>query len=969
MRGHSGWISQVAFSPDGRRIVSCGDADNTVRIWDAQTGAQLRVLPGHERGVSSASFSPDGMRIVSSGGDSTIRIWDAYIDPTRILLHGHKDTITGLAFTPDGKQLVSGSWDGIIKVWDVASGAEVRTLHEHECEMRSVALSPNGKCVAFGLADKTIKLRNLRSGEELMTLRGHESPVSEVTYSPDGRRIVSAGGDDKTVRVWNAATGRQEMILRGHNITVDAVAVSPDGLYIASGCDNGRVRVWNANTGNEFTTLSAGMDAVRHVAFSPDGKRIVSCACDTDRTITVWNLATSDEVATLKGHSGWVTSAVFSRDGKRLISSSRDGMVKVWDLASGQELMVIPGSTGIHVAAMSADDRTFVAGGEDGSIVLQRCKALPEEYELRQITERARAVVDQLHREHVFYYVVMDKLSNDTSLEGSVRRAALQIADAHRWEDADKLRTESRAITSFPDANTAAYQTALEQAELANRLEPNDPSTLVTLGIAQYRVGAYEDALGTLSKAEKMRANSGREDDPVNAAFMAMAYHRLGRAEDAKIAMDWLRSLFEPERYDNDPRARRILIEAERLFAGEDTQLDAVWENIKLGKVDDAARVAREMLSAKDPGIARQLEGAVKWLGRVYHHQGKGRMDTFAEYSAKIADFEMAVRLDPNNASALNDLAWLLAICPASEHQDATWAIKLATRACELTQWEKHEYLSTLAAAYSEIGDFDAGIKWQNKAADMLPEDCPPILRANYMSRLEVYKSRKPYRKGSLWSFSDGELVAHWTFDRAEGDKVPNSAREDWYGRLMGDAHIVSDPERGSVLSLDGKGDCLDCGNDPSLHITGSITCSVWLKPKIPEEDWEFLLQVDEWYLDVDNNGTEFGGTFKKGAQDLMWIWAQGSADVNDGEWHHVVGTHNGAKICVYVDGVLVDFETRGGNAVACNDPVYIGGWPHSKYQWKGLIDDVRIYSYALSAEEIKGLYEGREPPRQKKSE
>jgi hypothetical protein len=71
----------------------------------------------------------------------------------------------------------------------------------------------------------------------------------------------------------------------------------------------------------------------------------------------------------------------------------------------------------------------------------------------------------------------------------------------------------------------------------------------------------------------------------------------------------------------------------------------------------------------------------------------------------------------------------------------------------------------------------------------------------------------------------------------------------------------------------------------------------------------------------------------------------------------------------LYVDGILVDFETRGGNTIAVNDPVYIGGVPHSKEQWNGLIDDVRIYSYALSPGEVKMLYEGKEPPRERRSE
>ena len=162
------------------------------------------------------------------------------------------------------------------------------------------------------------------------------------------------------------------------------------------------------------------------------------------------------------------------------------------------------------------------------------------------------------------------------------------------------------------------------------------------------------------------------------------------------------------------------------------------------------------------------------------------------------------------------------------------------------------------------------------------------------------------------------------------------------------------------------------CGKDPSFNITGSITCAIWMKARTPEarilgEDWKSLLTIGSWWLGsyLDKNRTEFGRAFAKGEQSFIWIWTQDSVNVE--KWHHLVGVHDGSKVCLYVDGILVDFETRGGNTGVSYGPVYVGGEePHSTCCWNGLIDDVRIYSYALSAEEVKMLYEGKEPPLKK---
>jgi WD40 repeat protein len=113
-------VTSVAFSPDGRRIVS-GSWDKTVRIWDAETGAQVSApLVGHSGSVTSVAFSPDGRRIVSGSYDETVRIWDAETGAqVSAPLVGHSDEVTSVAFSPDGRRIVSGSDDTTVRVSDL----------------------------------------------------------------------------------------------------------------------------------------------------------------------------------------------------------------------------------------------------------------------------------------------------------------------------------------------------------------------------------------------------------------------------------------------------------------------------------------------------------------------------------------------------------------------------------------------------------------------------------------------------------------------------------------------------------------------------------------------------------------------------------------------------------------------------------------------------------------------------------
>jgi len=359
LKGHSGPVASVAFSPDGKRLASASK-DQTVKVWNAATGQETLTLKGHSTSVLSVAFSPDGKRLASASNDGTVKVWDAMSGQETLTLK-HANWVWSVTFSPDGKRLASASND--VKVWDAMSGQQILTLKGHNGAVMRVAFSPDGKRLASASFDKTLKVWDATSGQETLTLKGHTDGVLSVAFSPDGKRLASAG-NDQTLKVWDATSGQETLTLKGHRDMVMDVAFSPDGKWLASAGSDQTGKVWDATSGQEMLTLKGHTGGVCGVAFSPDGKRLASAS--TDGTVKVWDATSDQETLTLKGHRDLVVSVAFSPDGKRLASASQDQAVKVWDATSGQEMLTLKGHT---------DDVTSVAFSPDGKRLASASRA------------------------------------------------------------------------------------------------------------------------------------------------------------------------------------------------------------------------------------------------------------------------------------------------------------------------------------------------------------------------------------------------------------------------------------------------------------------------------------------------------------------------------------------------------------------------------------------------------------------
>lgn len=196
----SGAVWSVKISPD-ERLIASASSDQTVKIWDRQSGYILYDFLDHNDIVYAVDWTSNGRTLVSASKDQTIKVFDVQTGTIRLTLTGHSDQVRSVSISADGNTLVSGSYDDTVKVWNLTTGKLIHTLTGHSGDVLSVDISPDNQLIVSGSKDQTIKIWKLQTGELLSTLIGHNSEVYAVRFSPDGQTIGS-GSKDKSVKLW-----------------------------------------------------------------------------------------------------------------------------------------------------------------------------------------------------------------------------------------------------------------------------------------------------------------------------------------------------------------------------------------------------------------------------------------------------------------------------------------------------------------------------------------------------------------------------------------------------------------------------------------------------------------------------------------------------------------------------------------------------------------------------------------------
>jgi WD40 repeat protein len=435
LNNHTGRVMGVAFTADGKTLLSLGD-EGTLRAWNVADGRELRwvaapPMKGHnlQGNMAAIAVAPDGKTLAVSLPDSSTRLLDAQGKELRRLpASGQSQALT---FAGDGKTVLTS--DSTIRLWDVATGKEVPVVKEPTDPIRTLALAPDGKTFAF--ADNTDRLRVADVATGTILFQGTTPCLGGLAFTPDGKRLAVAAGD--TVRFWDVArlragaqpfTGKPDAALKCLD-KVLAFTIAPDGQRLATAEPNGAARVYDVVTGKPLRTIKPS-GSVFAVAFAPDGKCLATMGHQwptaklaqagdgpvTSQVVRLWDLTTGKEVST--GHELRQTchTVAFHPDGRTLVglhlpeaarspdrysgynppappAADRLETIRIWDSASGrgkgrledpeqrkhaEEVTGwIIGRSNAEPCAFAPDGRLFAAQGAGGIVLYDMASGRP----------------------------------------------------------------------------------------------------------------------------------------------------------------------------------------------------------------------------------------------------------------------------------------------------------------------------------------------------------------------------------------------------------------------------------------------------------------------------------------------------------------------------------------------------------------------------------------------------------------
>jgi WD40 repeat protein len=304
--GHTDAVVNLAWLPDGRRILTCG-ADCTIRLWDSFTGQELRKYSGHQFNVRSLAVLSGGTTFASGSQDGTVRLWNVDSDQAIAVYKLHSAGSTGeMAMSPDGKTLIvcdliaDTKLIGLVVLLDPANLSVKQTFKDDRFpELGLPSFSPDGHLLVttiFSDLDPAIDLGwivwNVESGKVVKFISVGRKIADSATFSPDGKTLLTTCQGH--LRIWDTINWA-ERNSKSPFFAVGAIAWAPDGKTFAAGGFMDSVIICDSQTQKQIRSLGFNFNiaagaGITGLAFSPNGERLAAGESDTNLT-RIWKVS------------------------------------------------------------------------------------------------------------------------------------------------------------------------------------------------------------------------------------------------------------------------------------------------------------------------------------------------------------------------------------------------------------------------------------------------------------------------------------------------------------------------------------------------------------------------------------------------------------------------------------------------------------------------------------------------------
>ena len=373
-------MSDISGSDPDEPLSDAGEDDDDRADHEPVRDDSVQGFFAHTDSIYCIALSPDGNLCATGAGDETVNVWDVNTGDVVRELKVHEDSVTSIAFSNDGSMLASAGMDGNVHVWKVSGSngsykvADAAVL-EPGSEVMWMSWHPNGLVLLAGTQDGLVWMWRMPKGDVMNTFAGHTGACTGGAWASDGKSFTTCGEDAVVIR-WDPRSGapscrvdcgNDERLAPGNDGqgAWNVVAVDPSGNIAAVGSSEGLVKVLNMQSnGALLASLEAQSDSVEAIAYSSGPPALLACA-SVDGTVAVYE-ASSLKLRTTLRHDDAVVAIHFEPNTPHLFTASTDRSCRQWDVRTGQVVRQWFGHRdSILCMAVARGGKTLVTGGDD----------------------------------------------------------------------------------------------------------------------------------------------------------------------------------------------------------------------------------------------------------------------------------------------------------------------------------------------------------------------------------------------------------------------------------------------------------------------------------------------------------------------------------------------------------------------------------------------------------------------------